>query len=73
MTEKLCFVTDNDGHWYKIPVSKREDFHEWVEYIESYIDPEDSQDFDFDKYDSYRCMHPTNYMFNDIEVLKENE
>jgi hypothetical protein len=63
----FMFIQDeNDGHWYKIPVSLKESFYDWQEsmYTES-----EWLGCDFDK---YRCMHPCNYMFKEIEVLKEN-
>jgi hypothetical protein len=62
-----CFVTDNTGHWYKIPVSKKYDFEEYIHAMENDLI------WDNDDFEKYRCMHPVNYMFKDIEVLKENK
>lgn len=62
-----CFVTDNDGHWYRIPVNTKFQFEKWVEVIETIDFTYDDQDFS-----KYRSMHPINYMFKDVEVLKEN-
>lgn len=66
-TEKnyMCFITDGDGHWYKIPVSQRGKF-------EKYRDSEDDDSLD-DKFYDYRCEHPSNYMFEKIEELKESK
>lgn len=72
-----CFVTDNDGHWYKIPVEERENFYKWVELMEDdHWDSEDSgffEEVDFINFDNFKSMHPLNYMFKrgDLEVLKE--
>jgi hypothetical protein len=63
----FCFVTDNDGHWYKIPVKHKSLFEEWVECM--YNDQEWEHEVDFE---NYRSMHPSNYMFNDVYILKEN-
>lgn len=66
MKEYLCFVTDDSGHWYKIPVKLKNEFEEYREAMENDLD---WKGVDFDK---YRSMHPVNYMFPVIEVLKEN-
>lgn len=67
--EYWCFVTDNDGHWYRIPVSKREEFHDWCECEVNGFDHE------YPDYDGYKAMHPINYMFkiDEIKVLKEGK
>ena len=70
VSSHLCFVTDNVGHWYKIPVSEKQNFEDWLE-ITSHDKHEDSVEFN-KCFDDYRCMHPVNYMFKEIEVLKES-
>lgn len=60
-----CFIQDFDGFWYKIPVSLRDEFSKWLEDFQEY---RDRLHTDFDK---YRCLHPCNYMFDSVEVLKE--
>ena len=60
-----CFVTDHSGHWFKINVSQREDFYDYIETMEN------DAVWEGEDYDQYRCMHPVNYMFNEILVLKE--
>ena len=64
-----CFVTDNDGHWYKIPVSKKPEFEDWCECEENGFE------HDYPDYDNFRSMHPLNYMFkiNELKVLKESK
>lgn len=71
-SDNWCFVTDNDGHWYRIPVKSREEFYEWVEQRGSYIAEEDLEScYDNFDFNDYLCMPPCNYMFKDIQVLKE--
>lgn len=62
-----CFITDAEGHWYKIPVNKKYEFEKWVQAVESISDLYDYEDFD-----KYRCMHPVNYMFKEPTTLKEH-
>ncbi len=62
----FCFVNDSSGHWFKIKVSQKQDFEDYVEAMEN-----DSV-WEGEDYAQYRCMYPTNYMFKEILVLKEN-
>lgn len=72
--EYFCFVTDNDGHWYKIPVKLKTKFEDWVEYSATYTEALDRDDLaNVPDFDDYRCMHPVNYMFEKILVLKETK
>jgi hypothetical protein len=74
-SEYVCFVTDSDGYWYKIPVSEKQNFEDWVELIGMrYVTVEDLKRMDEanGRFDDYRCMHPVNYMFKETFVLKEN-
>jgi len=72
--ENLCFVSDIDGLWYKLPVKLKDDFYDWVDSRMNYVSEEDleacHQENPFVK---YRCLHPVNYMFKDVSVLKENK
>jgi hypothetical protein len=73
--EYFCFVIDHDGHWYKIPVSEKSNFNDWVELTsQRYLTEEIIKRLEetHECFDDYRCMHPVNYMFKEIEVLKEN-
>ena len=55
-----CFVVDHEGAWYKLPVALRDEFYD-------YLDGISNEDFM-----KYRCLHPCNYMFSDLQVLKES-
>lgn len=66
------FIQDNDGHWYKIFVSDRDKFDEWVELCEKPSCQIEEDDYTGPDFDKFRCMHPCNYMSSDIRVLKEN-
>lgn len=57
---KYCYVTDENHHWYFIPVRNR------IHFYDSY--PEEIVKY----YNKYKCIHPVNYMFDKKEVLKEN-
>jgi len=61
-----CFTTNRVGRWYKIPVNKRNLFDNYVDAMEN-----DDKQYDGENFEKYRCMHPCNYMFKNIEVLKE--
>lgn len=61
-----CFVTDNSGGWYKIPVNYRFMFTQWLDAVENMNDVWDHPDFT-----QYRSMHPVSYMFKEITTLKE--
>ena len=59
MLNKMCFVQDESGHWYCIPVSDKKAFEKFV-YEENY-------DIDFDE-----CrlnMHISNYCFENFEEI----
>ena len=63
-----CFITDHDGHWYKIPVDKRNLFDDYLDAMAN-----DDIDYNGETFTKYRCMHPCNYMFKNVEVLKESK
>lgn len=63
---RMCFVKDDDGHTYLIPVDQREDFEIWMEagpYWDGYEGPE------FDK----ACIggSATHYSFIDPKEINE--
>ena len=60
-----CFVHDSSGHWFKIPVSKKSDFDDYVYAAENDLN------WEGEDYEKYRSMHPVNYMFQTVDVLKE--
>ena len=76
MSENLnnykMFIQDNAGQWYKILVSDRNKFDEWIEFYDKLSCQFDEGDYDGPNFDKFRCMHPCNYMASDIQVLKEN-
>jgi hypothetical protein len=63
LEEYFCFVCDKNGLWYKIPVRVKNTFDEFSENNNPLIK----------EFSKYRSMHPCNYMFNDIFVLKESK
>jgi hypothetical protein len=64
--EYTMLIQDYDGHWYRIPVSQKENFEEWNEFCNNEL-----SDYTGPQFDSYRSLHPCNYMFKEIHVLKE--
>lgn len=69
--ENYMFIQDSDGIWYKIPVSQRNKFEEWIEISNKPSCQFEEGDYNGPNFDDYRCMHPCNYMFKEINVLKE--
>jgi hypothetical protein len=69
MDEYFCFITDNDGFWYFIPVNQRDNFTSCLEDMES--DPNLYIVF-IKNFERYRSLHPVNYMFPSLskKVLK---
>ena len=61
-----CFTTDSSGHWFKIPVVYKSIFEDYVDAMEN------DKDWKGENFEKYRCMHPVNYMFKEISVLKES-
>jgi hypothetical protein len=71
--EYMMFVQDSYGIWYRIPVSKKEKFEEWLEIDKKPSCQIEEGDYDGPNFSDYKCMHPCNYMFKSIEVLKESK
>lgn len=69
--EYVMFIQDDEGHWYKIPASQKEKFEEWIEFCNKPSCQIEEGDWDGPDFDSLRYMHPCNYMFKEIYVLKE--
>lgn len=68
------FIQDEEGHWYKIHVSQKENFEKWTELCNKPSCQVEDEDYEgLPDFDSHRCMHPCNYMFKDIQVLKESK
>lgn len=61
--EYFCFATDNKGYWYRIPVKLKRIFDDCLEENSPVIK----------EFDRYRSLHPVNYMFTDVAVLKESK
>lgn len=38
--EYFCLIPDDDGHWYVIPASRKDDWWEWVEDYDNWEAPE---------------------------------
>lgn len=70
--EYFCFLSDTDGLWYRVPVKMRDEFYDWIDSKLLYVAEEDleSEPY-FTDFSKYRCLHPCNYMFKSVEVLKE--
>jgi hypothetical protein len=58
-----CFVADSGSIWYRIPVIMRNQFYNLLDDNEKELKT---------MFFSYRCLHPINYMFPVVEVLKES-
>lgn len=71
--EYVMFIQDDEGHWYKIPVSLKEKFQEWIEYSNKPSCQYEDGDYNGPEFDDYRSMHPCNFMFKEIDVLKETK
>lgn len=69
----LMFVQDDEGHWYKIPTNLKEQFEEWLEFFNKPSCQFEEGDYNGPDFDKYRSMHPCNYMFKEIHVLKETK
>ena len=63
MPERFCFQNDEDGHWYQIPVSKKELFEQLL-----YEDDEYTK-FNNEFGTSMLSMHISNYSFVDVKEL----
>lgn len=63
----FCFYQAYTGRWFKIPVLLRPKIEEYFEKVQE--NPYHTSDI---CWDMFICMHPNNYMFKEIEVLKEN-
>lgn len=72
-TNLLMFIQDDEGHWFKIKVSQKEKFYEWIEFCNKPSCQVKEEDYDGPDFDKLRCMHPCNYMFKEIFVLKETK
>lgn len=66
VAQRLCFVQDDDGHWYMIPASKREAFETWVESNDPDYDGY-YQGEDFDRYILGGGI--ANYTFENVEEI----
>lgn len=61
--ERECFVCDEDGHWYQIPVAKKELFEKLL------YDEEDETKFIDEFETSGLNMHISNYSFLDCQAI----
>jgi hypothetical protein len=67
--EKYCFERDEEGHWYCVPLNKKELFNE-ILYSEN---DEECEKFN-DIFDSMRLsMHISNYSFVDPDEISKGE
>lgn len=65
MNKRYCFQSDEDGHWYMIPIEKRKLFDELL-YDENDLECEKFSN-EFDK--MRLSMHVSNYSFIDVNEL----
>lgn len=68
----FCFYqspTGSNGSWYKIPVELRQQIENDFEMVLL----KNHYHLSSINWDEYKCMHPCNYMFKEIEVLKEKD
>ena len=66
MEEKHCFVQDNSGHWFFIPLGRRIEFYELLEWSDIHLDYSQFI-YEFLK---YKCLHPNMYIFYSLEERK---
>ena len=59
---KMCFVSDDDAHWYCIPVDDKELFYQWL----------DGDDENFDFNECRLNMHISNYCFENFSEIKKD-
>jgi len=69
--ENYCFITDGDGHHFFIPVTKRNEFYDLCERIES-ADYDAMREVE-ESFAKYRSLAPCNYMFTERTILKETD
>lgn len=61
MSKRLCFMPDDDGHWYLIKVSDREEFDRLLDLKDDYV-------AFIDRFNSCRLsMDVSNYSFMNVE------
>jgi hypothetical protein len=58
--EYHCLVSDDDGHWYVIPVSEKENFSQWV------TDATDGYESEFDFGKDMINTHPSSISFKNF-------
>ena len=61
--ERKMFIQDDDCHWYLIPTSTYPMFRQ-LEEADEYV-------AFIDKFEEYRCDHPTSYTFENVRSLYE--
>lgn len=62
---RMCFVTDDDGHWYLISEGLRELFKTLLEDIRDETSPK--WELWQENFEHCRCLPPTSYTFLDPE------
>lgn len=63
---RYCFAQDNDSHWFLIPFEYREDFCEWVKFMEG-----SSDDFKAKlDYEAYIISCPCHYSLENPEKVE---
>ena len=62
--ERMMFIQDDDCHWYLIPTSTYLIFRQ--------LEEADEYDAFIEKFDEYRCDHPTSYTFENVRGLYEH-
>ena len=62
--ERMMFIQDDDCLWYLIPTSTYPIFRQ-LEEVDEYV-------AFIDKFEEYRCDHPTSYTFENVRSLYEH-
>lgn len=62
---RMCFVQDDDSHWYCILADRKADFEDMAAEVSEDVD----NNFDVE-FGEYRLeMHPSNYSFVDLKEI----
>jgi transcription elongation factor Elf1 len=63
---RFCIESDDDGHWYVIPIEAKKQFREWLEVVEAYppVKKWNGHDFEINRIPGSLC-HVT---FRDYQI-----
>ena len=63
MSNRFCFVQDDDYHWYLILAEMKDEFYDWVDAV-TY-----NQDWQGIDFTVAKCDRPSKYSFKDVEEI----